>query len=59
MITVSAMDAQDRFGQLQDAVQRETVTFTRHGQTAAFMISPRDMQELQDARRKLCCRGCL
>ena len=27
-------------------------TITRHGRTAAFMISPRDMQDLLDARRK-------
>ena len=41
MITVSSMDAQNRFGQLLDTVQREPVTITRHGRTAAFMISPR------------------
>jgi len=52
MITVSSMDAQNRFGQLLDTVQREPVTITRHGRIAAFIISPRDMQDLQDARRK-------
>lgn len=52
MITISSMDAQNRFGQLLDTVQREPVTITRHGRTAAFIISPRDMQDLQDARRK-------
>lgn len=52
MITVTSMDAQNRFGQLLDSVQREPVTITRHGRTAAFIISPRDMQDLQDARRK-------
>ena len=52
MISVTSMDAQNRFGQLLDTVQREPVTITRHGRTAAFIISPRDMQELQDARRK-------
>ena len=52
MITVSSMDAQNRFGQLLDTVQREPVIITRHGRTAAFIISPRDMQDLQDARRK-------
>jgi len=46
------MEAQNRFGQLLDTVQREPVTITRHGRTAAFIISPRDMQDLQDARRK-------
>ncbi len=52
MITVTSMDAQNRFGQLLDTVQREPVTITRHGRTAAFIISPKDMQDLQDARRK-------
>ena len=52
MITISSMDAQNRFGQLLDTVQREPVTITRHGRPAAFIISPRDMQDLQDARRK-------
>jgi prevent-host-death family protein len=52
MITVSSMDAQNRFGQLLDTVQREPVTITRHGRPTAFMISPRDMQDLQDARRR-------
>ncbi len=52
MITVSSMEAQNRFGQLLDTVQREPVTITRHGRTAAFIISPRDMQDLLDARRK-------
>ena len=52
MITVSSMEAQNRFGQLLDTVQREPVTITRHGRAAAFIISPRDMQDLQDARRK-------
>ena len=46
------MEAQNRFGQLLDTVQREPVTITRHGRTAAFMVSPQDMQDLQDARRK-------
>ncbi len=32
--------------------QREPVTITRHGRTAAFMVSPQDMQDLQEARRK-------
>jgi prevent-host-death family protein len=53
MITVSSMDAQNRFGQLLDTVQREPVIITRHGRTAAFIISPRDMQDLQNARHKL------
>lgn len=52
MITVSSVDAQNRFGQLLDTVQREPVTITRHGRVAAFMVSPKDMDELNNARNK-------
>ena len=55
MITVTSVEAQNRFGQLLDTVQREPVTTTRHGRTAAFIVSAQDMQELQHwqaARRK-------
>lgn len=52
MITLTSVEAQNRFGQLLDTVQREPVTITRHGRTAAFIVSPQDMQDLQDARRK-------
>ena len=52
MITVTSVEAQNRFGQLLDTVQREPVTITRHGRTAAFIVSPQDMQDLQNARRK-------
>jgi prevent-host-death family protein len=52
MITVTSVEAQNRFGQLLDTVQREPVTITRHGRTAAFMVSPQDMEELNSARRR-------
>jgi antitoxin Phd len=52
MITVTSVEAQNRFGQLLDTVQREPVTITRHGRTAAFMVSPQDMQDLQAAQIK-------
>lgn len=52
MITMTSMQAQNRFGQLLDTVQREPVTITRHGRTAAFMVSPKDMQTLQDLKRQ-------
>ena len=51
MITVTSVEAQNRFGQLLDTVQREPVTITRHGRTAAFIVSPQDMQDLHNARR--------
>lgn len=52
MITITSVEAQNRFGQLLDTVQREPVTITRHGRTAAFIVSPQDMVELTNARSK-------
>ena len=52
MITVTSVEAQNRFGHLLDTVQREPVIITRHGRTAAFMVSPQDMEELNNARSK-------
>jgi prevent-host-death family protein len=51
MITLTSDEAQSHFGQLLDTFQREPVTITRHGQVAAFVVSPQDMRELQAARR--------
>lgn len=34
MITVTSVEAQNRFGQLLDTVQREPVVITRHGRMA-------------------------
>lgn len=52
MITVTSVEAQNRFGQLLDMARREPVTVTRHGRPAAFIVSPQDMEELLDARVK-------
>ena len=52
MLTVSSIDAQNRFEQLLDTVQREPVTITRHGRTAAFIVSPQDMADLQDVKAR-------
>ena len=52
MIKVTSMEAQNRFGQLLDTVQREPVTITRHGRVAAFMVSPQDMDDFNNARGK-------
>ena len=52
MITITSVEAQNRFGQLLDTAQREAVAITRHGRPTAFVVSPRDMEELLDARRK-------
>jgi prevent-host-death family protein len=52
MVTKTSAEAQNQFGQLLDLAQREPVAITRHGRPAAFVISPREMEELQDVRKK-------
>jgi antitoxin Phd len=52
MITMTSVEAQNRFGQLLDTAQRETVAITRHGRPTAFIVSPQEMSELLDARRR-------
>ena len=44
MITISSVEAQNRFGQLLDTVQREPVTITRHGRVVALMVRPEDFE---------------
>ncbi len=48
MITVTSVEAQNRFGQLLDTVQREPVTITRHGRTVAVLMS----QQAAEAQRQ-------
>jgi prevent-host-death family protein len=38
--------------QILDTAQREPVIITRHGRPAAYMISPQDMKEFQEARAR-------
>jgi prevent-host-death family protein len=52
MITVTSVEAHNKFGQLLDKVQREPVIITRHGRPAAYMISPQHMKEFQEARAR-------
>lgn len=52
MVTFTSAEAQNRFGQLLDTAQRETVAITRHGRPAAFLVSPQEMAELLEARRR-------
>ena len=52
MITVTSVEAQNKFGQLLDNAQREPVIITRHGRPAAYLISPQDMKEFQEARAR-------
>jgi antitoxin Phd len=52
MIKVTSVEAQNSFGKLLDTAQRDPVVITRHGRPAAFIVSPQDMAELMDARRR-------
>jgi antitoxin Phd len=52
MVTKTSAEAQNQFGQLLDTVQREPVAITRHGRMAAFIVSPRDMEELMSAKAR-------
>jgi len=52
MVKMTSAQAQNRFGELIDTAQREPVAITRHGRTAAFVVSPRDMEEILDARKR-------
>lgn len=53
MVKMTSVEAQNRFGQLIDTAQREPVAITRHGRTAAFVVSPQDMEEiLRDRERR-------
>lgn len=45
MITVTAVEAQSRFGELLDRAQREPVAVTRHGRTVAFVVSAADLPD--------------
>ncbi len=52
MVTKTSAEAQNQFGQLLDLVQREPVAITRHGRPAAFIVSPRDMEELMSIKER-------
>lgn len=52
MVTKTSAEAQNQFGQLLDLVQREPVAITRHGRPAAFIVSPTDMAEMLDWKRR-------
>jgi antitoxin Phd len=52
MKTMTSVEAQNRFGQMIDMAQREIVSITRHGRPAAFVVSPQDMEDLLDSRRR-------
>lgn len=52
MVTKTSAEAQNRFGELLDLVQREPVAITRHGRTAAYIVSPRDVEPILRERER-------
>jgi antitoxin Phd len=52
MLIITSVEAQNRLGQLLDTVQREPVAITRDGQVVAFIVSPQEMEDVLDARRR-------
>ncbi len=47
MRTMAALEAENRFGELLDAAQREPVTIEKHGRPVAVMVSAQDYQDLE------------
>ena len=52
MLTKTSAEAQNQFGLLLDLVQREPVQITRHGRPTAFIVSPRDMEEIMSLKER-------
>ncbi|MDQ1341911.1 MAG: antitoxin Phd [Pseudomonadota bacterium] len=52
MVTVTSVEAQNRFGELIDRSQREPVAITRRGRTVAYVVSEHEMRELADLKRR-------
>ena len=46
MRTMTSAEAQNHFGELLDAAQRESVTITRRGRTVAFVVSRQEYETL-------------
>jgi prevent-host-death family protein len=52
MLTKTSAEAQNQFGKLLDEAQREPVAITRHGRPAAYVVSPRDMDDIMMIRQR-------
>jgi prevent-host-death family protein len=46
MRTMTSAEAQNHFGELLDAAQREPVTITRRGRPVAYVVSQQDYEAL-------------
>jgi prevent-host-death family protein len=49
---MTSVDAQNHFGQLLEAAQREAVVITRHGRPTVFVVSSSEMADLLELRRR-------
>lgn len=47
-VVFDASEAKNSFGRLIDAAQRSPVAINRRGRRVAFVISPADMEEIED-----------
>ncbi|ESS73585.1 prevent-host-death family protein [Methyloglobulus morosus KoM1] len=52
MRTMTSVEAQNRFGELLDAAQREPVTITRRGRPVAYVLSQHEYDALSQAHEK-------
>lgn len=52
MITITSVEAQNRFGELIDRSQREPIEITRRGRTVAYVVSEHDMAELESVKKR-------
>ena len=52
MLTISSIEARNRFDQLLDLIWQGPVAITHQGQTVAFVVLPQDMADLQDVNAK-------
>jgi antitoxin Phd len=52
MAMMTSAEAQNRFGQLLETAQRETVVITRHGRPSVFVVSSREMADLLELKRR-------
>ena len=53
MLTLTSVEAQNRFGQLLDAAQREPVAITRRGRPVAMLVAMQDYEALQGEQKAL------
>lgn len=50
MRTMTSVEAQNRFGELLDAAQREPITITRRGRPVVFVLSQQEYEALSQGR---------